>query len=175
MSSLLPRDSTWLIRLTIKLIRCVFTVLYFFSCNGGDPMAAWKYWVRDGIVTGSNFTTHAGCKPYPFPPCEHHSNKTHYKPCQHDLYPTPKCEKKCQSGYEKEYKEDRFFGMWKKIRLKNSFRQTSIRCWWRRWGYTKGTHDSWSVRNRFWGLWRFLELPRRSLYRKFNSIEKTIF
>lgn len=41
-----------------------------FRCNGGDPLAAWRYWVRDGIVTGSNYTQHSGCKPYPFPPCE---------------------------------------------------------------------------------------------------------
>jgi cathepsin B len=82
-----------------------------FGCDGGDPLAAWKYWVSDGIVTGSNFTAHAGCKPYPFPPCEHHSNKTHYQPCKHDLFPTPKCEKKCQNSYnEKTYDEDKFFG-----------------------------------------------------------------
>jgi cathepsin B len=82
-----------------------------FGCNGGDPMAAWKYWVHDGIVTGSNYTTHEGCKPYPFPPCEHHSTKTHYKPCQHDLFPTPKCEKKCQNTYgDKTYAEDKYYG-----------------------------------------------------------------
>lgn len=82
-----------------------------FGCDGGDPMAAWKYWVKEGIVTGSNFTMKQGCKPYPFPPCEHHSNKTHYQPCKHDLYPTPKCEKKCLDIYtEKTYAEDKFFG-----------------------------------------------------------------
>ncbi|GMT31706.1 hypothetical protein PFISCL1PPCAC_23003, partial [Pristionchus fissidentatus] len=82
-----------------------------FGCNGGDPLAAWKYWVKDGIVTGSDFTAHAGCKPYPFPPCEHHSNKTHYDPCQHDLFPTPKCEKKCASSYsDHSYNEDKFYG-----------------------------------------------------------------
>jgi cathepsin B len=82
-----------------------------FGCNGGDPLAAWKYWVKDGIVTGSNFTANQGCKPYPFPPCEHHSTKHHFTPCKHDLYPTPKCEKKCVNGYtEKSYAEDKFFG-----------------------------------------------------------------
>ncbi|PIO65022.1 papain family cysteine protease [Teladorsagia circumcincta] len=82
-----------------------------FGCNGGDPLAAWKYWVRDGIVTGSNFTANQGCKPYPFPPCEHHSNKTHYDPCRHDLFPTPKCEKKCVPTYnEKSYNEDKYYG-----------------------------------------------------------------
>ena len=82
-----------------------------FGCNGGDPLAAWRYWVRDGIVTGSNYTQHSGCKPYPFPPCEHHSNKTHFDPCKHDLYPTPKCEKKCIDQYtERSYNEDKYYG-----------------------------------------------------------------
>uniref|UniRef100_A0A915Q7B8 Ras-GEF domain-containing protein n=1 Tax=Setaria digitata TaxID=48799 RepID=A0A915Q7B8_9BILA len=72
--------------------------------------SAWKYWVSNGIVTGSNYTTHSGCQPYPFPPCEHHNNKTHYEPCKHDLYPTPKCEKKCSEDYGKSYKEDKYYG-----------------------------------------------------------------
>ncbi|KAI1717028.1 papain family cysteine protease domain-containing protein [Ditylenchus destructor] len=82
-----------------------------FGCDGGDPLAAWQYWAKDGIVSGSNFTTKQGCKPYPFPPCEHHSNKTHYQPCKHDLYPTPKCEKTCQSGYSgRTYDQDKYYG-----------------------------------------------------------------
>ncbi|CAP30146.2 Protein CBR-CPR-6 [Caenorhabditis briggsae] len=89
-----------------------------FGCNGGDPLAAWRYWVKDGIVTGSNYTANSGCKfpiltfqPYPFPPCEHHSKKTHFDPCPHDLYPTPKCEKKCIADYtDKTYSEDKFYG-----------------------------------------------------------------
>uniref|UniRef100_A0A7E4UZY2 Pept_C1 domain-containing protein n=1 Tax=Panagrellus redivivus TaxID=6233 RepID=A0A7E4UZY2_PANRE len=81
-----------------------------FGCDGGEPLAAWRYWVKDGIVTGSNYTLKQGCKPYPFPNCEHHSNKTHFPACKHDLYPTPKCEKTCQDGYTKEYKSDKFYG-----------------------------------------------------------------
>ncbi|EPB74098.1 papain family cysteine protease [Ancylostoma ceylanicum] len=85
--------------------------IILFSCNGGDPYSAWKYWTKTGIVTGSNFTTNAGCKPYPFPPCEHHSNKTHYDPCRHDLFPTPKCEKKCIPAYkDKSYDADKYYG-----------------------------------------------------------------
>ncbi|KAK6725859.1 hypothetical protein RB195_004279 [Necator americanus] len=82
-----------------------------FGCNGGDPYSAWKYWKNDGIVTGSNFTMNTGCKPYPFPPCEHHSNKTHYDPCKHDLFPTPKCEHHCVPTYkDKSYEADKFYG-----------------------------------------------------------------
>uniref|UniRef100_A0A0N5AM46 Pept_C1 domain-containing protein n=1 Tax=Syphacia muris TaxID=451379 RepID=A0A0N5AM46_9BILA len=82
-----------------------------FGCDGGDPLAAWRYWVSDGIVTGSNYTLKEGCKPYPFPPCEHHSNKTHYKPCEHDLFPTPKCVKSCVEGYDKSYASDKYYGL----------------------------------------------------------------
>ncbi|KAL3990667.1 Cathepsin B-like cysteine proteinase 6 [Acanthocheilonema viteae] len=81
-----------------------------FGCYGGEPMAAWKYWISSGIVTGSNYTNHAGCRPYPFPPCEHHNNKTHYEPCKHDLYPTPKCDRKCDKNYKKSYKADKYYG-----------------------------------------------------------------
>ncbi|VIO89056.1 Uncharacterized protein BM_BM2365 [Brugia malayi] len=81
-----------------------------FGCFGGEPMAAWKYWVLSGIVTGSDYTNHSGCRPYPFPPCEHHSNKTHYEPCKHDLYPTPKCYKQCDKNYTKSYKADKYYG-----------------------------------------------------------------
>ncbi|VDM81196.1 unnamed protein product [Strongylus vulgaris] len=80
-------------------------------CNGGDPYAAWRYWTKTGIVTGSNYTTNAGCKPYPFPPCEHHSNKTHYDPCKHDLFPTPKCERTCVPTYkDRSYDADKYYG-----------------------------------------------------------------
>jgi len=82
-----------------------------YGCDGGDPLEAWRYWVKDGLVTGSNYTMHQGCRPYPFPPCEHHSNKTHYPGCKHELYPTPKCERSCQSSYtEKTYEQDKYFG-----------------------------------------------------------------
>uniref|UniRef100_A0A0R3S6G5 Pept_C1 domain-containing protein n=1 Tax=Elaeophora elaphi TaxID=1147741 RepID=A0A0R3S6G5_9BILA len=81
-----------------------------FGCYGGEPMEAWKYWVSNGIVTGGNYTNHSGCRPYPFPPCEHHNNKTRYEPCKHDLYPTPKCDRKCDKNYEKSYKADKYYG-----------------------------------------------------------------
>ncbi|TPP56200.1 Papain family cysteine protease [Fasciola gigantica] len=32
------------------------------------------------------------------------------KPCPKELYPTPTCETKCQAGYNKTYKEDKFYG-----------------------------------------------------------------
>jgi len=81
-----------------------------FGCNGGEPLAAWEFFVEHGIVSGSNYTTHSGCQPYPFPPCEHHVNATHFKPCQHDLFPTPECQRKCQASYKVAYDKDKHFG-----------------------------------------------------------------
>lgn len=80
------------------------------GCDGGEPLAAWQFWVEHGLVTGSNYTAKSGCRPYPFPPCEHHSNRTHYKPCQHELYPTPQCTHQCQSHYTKAYDSDKWYG-----------------------------------------------------------------
>jgi cathepsin B len=79
-----------------------------FGCNGGEPLQAWQYWVKHGLVTGSNYTEHAGCKPYEIPPCDHHVSGR-FKPCGSSV-PTPKCEKKCQDGYSKSYDDDKFYG-----------------------------------------------------------------
>ncbi|KAI6232251.1 Cathepsin B-like cysteine proteinase [Aphelenchoides besseyi] len=81
-----------------------------FGCNGGEPFEAWSFWHTSGIVTGSNYTKKEGCQPYTFPECEHHSTKAHFKPCPKELYPTPKCEKTCQEGYDKEYSADKYYG-----------------------------------------------------------------
>jgi len=81
------------------------------GCDGGQPIEAWRYWAETGIVTGSNETAKQGCRPYPFPPCEHHSNKTHFPACHSQLYPTPKCEHKCQASYKKDYESDKYFGV----------------------------------------------------------------
>jgi cathepsin B len=81
-----------------------------FGCQGGYPNAAWQYWTRTGLVTGGQYTTHDGCKPYPLAPCEHHTNGTHYPPCSSEEAPTPKCQKQCQSGYPTSYDQDKHYG-----------------------------------------------------------------
>jgi len=79
------------------------------GCEGGFPTAAWNYWVKTGLVTGGTYVTKDGCRPYPFPQCEHHINGS--KPaCPEKTEPTPKCEKQCQSGYEITYEKDKHFG-----------------------------------------------------------------
>jgi cathepsin B len=80
-----------------------------FGCDGGDPRAAWNYWSKTGLVTGGTYTTHDGCRPYPFAPCEHHVNGS-LPPCSHDIMPTPQCQRKCQDSYSTPYDKDKHYG-----------------------------------------------------------------
>jgi len=87
------------------LMSCCQTCGY--GCDGGFPSAAWSYFHNTGLVTGSNYTLRAGCKPYPLAPCEHHNNATTYKPCPAQEYDTPRCKRECQSGYNSSYNSDK--------------------------------------------------------------------
>ena len=78
------------------------------GCNGGYPGSAWSYWVRKGIVSGGQYGTHQGCRPYEIAPCEHHVNGTR-PPCTGEGE-TPKCKQVCEKGYPISYKKDRHFG-----------------------------------------------------------------
>jgi cathepsin B len=78
------------------------------GCNGGFPPAAWEYFRDTGIVTGGQYGTHQGCRPYSFKPCEHHVNGTRM-PCSGEG-PTPKCEQSCEAGYKKKYNDDKTRG-----------------------------------------------------------------
>lgn len=80
-----------------------------FGCNGGYPYQAWSFWVKTGLVTGGNYTTHDGCRPYPFPPCEHHTTGS-LPPCSSSEQKTPKCDRTCQSSYAKNYDQDKHYG-----------------------------------------------------------------
>eukprot|EP00290_Baffinella_frigidus_P013791 CAMPEP_0180141616 /NCGR_PEP_ID=MMETSP0986-20121125/15032_1 /TAXON_ID=697907 /ORGANISM="non described non described, Strain CCMP2293" /LENGTH=408 /DNA_ID=CAMNT_0022084539 /DNA_START=21 /DNA_END=1248 /DNA_ORIENTATION=+ len=66
--------------LSCCLIRCGM------GCNGGFPTGAWGFFKQHGLTTEAKY-------PYAFPPCEHHTNGSHYKPCGKSM-PTPKCERK---------------------------------------------------------------------------------
>jgi len=81
-----------------------------FGCEGGYLGAAWQFWVRSGLVTGGNFTTHDGCQPYSIAPCEHHMEGGQYPACSAETEPTPKCQKQCQAGYAVSYDKDKHFG-----------------------------------------------------------------
>ena len=79
------------------------------GCNGGSALAAWKYWVVNGVVTGGQYKSKQGCLPYLIPPCEHHV-KGHRKPCSEKYSPTPQCKRKCQVGYNVTYAKDKNYG-----------------------------------------------------------------
>ncbi|GMR38753.1 hypothetical protein PMAYCL1PPCAC_08948, partial [Pristionchus mayeri] len=81
------------------------------GCGGGNPLAAMKFFVSHGVVTGPNYEDHQGCMPYPFPPCEHHNTETHFDNCDNEPdYKTPKCDKACVAGYPLTYTQDKHFG-----------------------------------------------------------------
>ena len=77
-----------------------------FGCEGGYLYQSWSYSKSDGLVTGGLYDDKKFCKPYAFPPCNHHS-KGPYDDCSQHDYETPECKRKCQDGYETEYKKDR--------------------------------------------------------------------
>nr|ABU62925.1 cathepsin B [Fasciola hepatica] len=81
-----------------------------YGCNGGIPAMSWDYWTREGVVTGGTLENPTGCLPYPFPKCSHGVVTPGLPPCPRDIYPTPKCEKKCHAGYNKTYEQDKVKG-----------------------------------------------------------------
>jgi len=79
------------------------------GCNGGYPEAAWSYWKRHGLVTGGQWNSTQGCRPYSIKSCEHHIVGP--KPaCQKAIVPTPRCERTCEAGYKVSYNNDRHYG-----------------------------------------------------------------
>ncbi|KAF5296019.1 hypothetical protein FQR65_LT10322 [Abscondita terminalis] len=78
------------------------------GCNGGYPGMAWNYWVRQGIVSGGQYNSNQGCRPYEIAPCEHHVNGTR-PPCD-DSGSTPKCVQSCEKSYSVPYKTDKHYG-----------------------------------------------------------------
>ncbi|XP_064459374.1 uncharacterized protein LOC135369786 [Ornithodoros turicata] len=77
------------------------------GCDGGQSSDAWEYWKDEGLVTGGLYGTEDGCKPYTYPPCEHHvKGKRPY--CT--IIQMQECQKKCRDGYRKTYAEDKHYG-----------------------------------------------------------------
>ncbi|CAG5118286.1 unnamed protein product [Candidula unifasciata] len=75
------------------------------GCDGGYPGAVYQLYASDGIVTGGQFGSEEGCKPYSLPHCDHHTTGK-YPKCKGDA-PTPACQLACRSGYNKTYTEDK--------------------------------------------------------------------
>jgi cathepsin B len=89
-----------------NLLSCCWTC--GMGCNGGFPQSAWSWWKRDGLVTGGPYGSNSGCQPYEIKPCEHHVNGTR-QPCSGEQS-TPRCEKKCEAGYDTDYNDDKWYG-----------------------------------------------------------------
>merc|ERR1719411_83865 len=67
------------------------------GCNGGYTSQTWQYLVSHGACTGGLYEG-TGCKPYGFPPCEHHTDGDR-PDCSEWNFRTPKCDKSCVAGY----------------------------------------------------------------------------
>jgi cathepsin B len=57
------------------------------GCKTGYTHKAWKYYQREGIVSGGTFASHSGCKPYPF-----------YRSLFFETQESGECIKECKNG-----------------------------------------------------------------------------
>ena len=79
------------------LLSCCKRFQCGMGCNGGFLGGAWGFFQSTGCVTGGQYSTNQGCRPYSIPTCEHHTTG-HLKPCSgHHL--TPRCHEECRDGY----------------------------------------------------------------------------
>lgn len=76
--------------------------------RGGDSVAAWNYWVSNGLVSGGNYDSRQGCRPYSIKPCIHGNGgeEDGLKKCTGHGTPTPACKQQCREGYEVPYEKD---------------------------------------------------------------------
>ncbi|CAH8824202.1 unnamed protein product [Trichobilharzia szidati] len=80
------------------------------GCIGGYYNTPWDYWMRSGVVTGALNNSSGGCKPYPYPKCQHYARDGKYPSCGETLYKVPECAEECQSTYKIEYEDDKNYG-----------------------------------------------------------------
>ncbi|KAI3413231.1 Papain cysteine protease [Globodera pallida] len=67
-----------------------------YGCDGGSPYHAWNWVKSAGVVSGTDYPTKSGCKPYPFAP----NSRT--------AYTTPNCTSKCSNtAWSPSYSADR--------------------------------------------------------------------
>ncbi|EYB96064.1 hypothetical protein Y032_0154g3018 [Ancylostoma ceylanicum] len=80
-----------------------------YGCRGGWMKRAYDWMESTGVVTGGHFRQRGVCRPYAFYPCGHHEDQKYYGPCPQGSWPTPRCRKTCQRGYNKSYADDKYF------------------------------------------------------------------
>jgi len=79
------------------------------GCGGGYPSSAWQWLKNTGVCTGGNYHDYTMCVSYALQNCDHHEAGI-YPMCDTlPSYPTPPCEKKCdsQSNYSTSYTSDK--------------------------------------------------------------------
>nr|CAH7726466.1 unnamed protein product [Callosobruchus chinensis] len=79
------------------------------GCEGGSVEEAGKYYKEVGIVSGGEYNSSTGCKPYPLPHCDHHDSSS-INACKEN-YSTPKCERQCEKNSKLQYNEDKHYGL----------------------------------------------------------------
>lgn len=82
-----------------------------FGCDGGFLYQSWAYWKQSGLVTGNLYGDQKTCKPYQFPPCNHHSSGP-FDDCVKHQYVAPRCKTECYNpSYSTPYNQDKIFGL----------------------------------------------------------------
>lgn len=79
-----------------------------YGCNGGMPAQAWEFYTKEGLVSGGQYHSNMGCRPYSIMACEHHTNGTR-PPCSGEGK-TPQCAHQCRRDYKLKYHKDKHFG-----------------------------------------------------------------
>jgi len=79
-----------------------------YGCDGGDPYSAMQYWQKTGVVSGGQYGSNQGCRPYTMKKCEHHVSGP-LPDCNQFHYTTPACKQQCESSYSITYAEDKHY------------------------------------------------------------------
>ena len=89
------------------LFICTLFVSFWrvFRCRGAYGPEAWIYWKEEGIVSGGDYRSESGCKPYIFPPLT--KSKYDVKPSK---AVTPSCIRRCRPGYKSSFNDDKHYG-----------------------------------------------------------------
>jgi cysteine peptidase C len=77
----------------LNILSCCINGTFGNGCDGGQPSAAWWFWIKKGLVDDA-------CDPYQesFPHCEAFGAKGDYPPCPEKDLPVPKCTKTCKNN-----------------------------------------------------------------------------
>jgi len=81
-----------------------------YGCDGGYPYMAWRYWAKNGLVTGGLYGSTDTCLPYTLEPCDHHVNGSLPSCDSMTDDTTPACSKECISDYNTVFSADKHFG-----------------------------------------------------------------